>query len=133
MKRIRIRLDEFKRNPQQEAQPQAALSLSVALRILPLAPILRDCRTIRSPSRSRSPKALQALPDIIPAMSFRAEYGNGVFKPLVEVSNAVPGEMYEVFSEGELRRLAEGLRWLKGSERSFEFWENGEDAVYDRL
>ena len=66
-------------------------------------------------------------------MSIKAEYRNGVFKPLMEVSNAVPGKMYEVFSEGELRRLAEVLWWLKGSERSFEFWENGEDAVYDRL
>lgn len=66
-------------------------------------------------------------------MSIKAEYRDGVFKPLAEVSNAVPGKTYEVFSEGELRRFAEGLPWLKGSERSFEFWENGEDAVYDRL
>ncbi|MDE2757978.1 MAG: hypothetical protein OXU26_01890 [Acidobacteriota bacterium] len=66
-------------------------------------------------------------------MSIKAEYRNGVFKPLVEVGNAVQGKIYEVFSEGELRRLAEGLRWLRDSERSFEFWENGEDAVYDRL
>lgn len=66
-------------------------------------------------------------------MSVKAECRNGVFKPLAEVSNAVPGKTYEVFSEGELRRLAESLRWLKSSERSFEFWENGEDAVYDRL
>jgi len=66
-------------------------------------------------------------------MSIKAEYRNGVFKPLVEVGNAVQGKIYEVFSEGELRRLAEGLRWLRDSERSFEFWENGEDAVYDGL
>ena len=66
-------------------------------------------------------------------MSIKAEYRNGVFKPLMEVSSAVPGKIFEVFSEGELRRLAEVLRWLKGSERSFGFWENDEDAVYDRL
>lgn len=66
-------------------------------------------------------------------MSIKAEYRNGVFKPLVEVSNAVPGTIYEVFSEGELKRLAESLRWLKSSERSLEFWENGEDAIYDSL
>ncbi len=66
-------------------------------------------------------------------MSIKAEYRNGVFKPLAEVSNAVPGMIYQVFSEGELRRLAEDLPWLKGSERSFEFWENGADAVYDKL
>jgi len=78
-------------------------------------------------------KDIHALPDIIPSMSIKAEYRNGIFKPLVEVSNAVPGKIYEVFSEGELRRLVEGLRWLKDSERSFEFWENGEDAFYNRL
>ena len=66
-------------------------------------------------------------------MSIKAEYRNGVFKPLAEVNNTVPGTLYEVFSEGELRRFAEVLPWLKGSERSFEFWENEEDAVYDRL
>ena len=66
-------------------------------------------------------------------MSIKVEYRNGVFKPLAEVSNAVPGKMYRVFSEDELRRLAEDLPWLKGLERSFEFWENEEDAVYDRL
>ncbi len=66
-------------------------------------------------------------------MSVKVEYRNGVFKPLVEVSNAVPGKMYQVFCEGELRRFAEALPWLKGSERSFGFWENEEDAVYDIL
>ena len=28
---------------------------------------------------------------------------------------------------------AAGVPWLKASERSFEFWENEEDAVYDSL
>ena len=66
-------------------------------------------------------------------MSIKDEYRSGVCKPLVEMTNAVPGKMYEVFSEGELRQFAESLPWLKVSERSFEFWENGEDAVYNRL
>ena len=66
-------------------------------------------------------------------MSTKAEYRNRVFKPLAEVSNAVPGRMYQVFSEDELRRIAEDLPWLKGSERSFDFWKNEEDAVYDTL
>ena len=43
-------------------------------------------------------------------MSIKAEYKNGLFKPLVEVNNAVPGKMYQVFSKNELRRLAEDLR-----------------------
>ncbi len=66
-------------------------------------------------------------------MSIKAVYRNGVFKPLAEVSDAAPGKMYQVFSEDELKRLAEDLPWLKGLERSFEFWENEEDAVYDKL
>ena len=73
------------------------------------------------------------FPDIIWTMSIKAEYRNGVFEPLEEVSNADPGKIYQVFSEDELRRLAGDLPWLKGSERSFEFWENQEDAVYDSL
>ena len=43
------------------------------------------------------------------------------------------GEVYQVFSESELKRLTADFVWLKGSERSFEFWENEEDAVYDSL
>ena len=66
-------------------------------------------------------------------MSIKAEYRDGVFAPLQEVEESTPGEVYEVFSEGELTRLAADVPWLKGSERSFEFWENEEDAVYDSL
>ena len=66
-------------------------------------------------------------------MSIKAVYRNGVFKPLVEVKDAAPGKMYQVFSEDELKRLAEDLPWLKGLERSFEFWENEEDVDYDRF
>lgn len=66
-------------------------------------------------------------------MSIKAEYWNGVFKPLERVGDSDPGKIYQVFSEDELRQLAEDLPWLKGSERSFEFWENKEDAVFDQL
>ena len=66
-------------------------------------------------------------------MSIKAEYRDGIFAPLQEVEQPTPGEVYEVFSEGELKRFAANLPWLKGSERSFEFWENEEDAVYDSL
>ena len=66
-------------------------------------------------------------------MSTKAQYRNGVFEPLEEVINGDPGTIYRVFSEDELRGLAGDLAWLKGSQRSFEFWENQEDAVYDRL
>ena len=66
-------------------------------------------------------------------MSIRAEYKDGVFAPLQEVEEPTPGEVYQVFSESELRRLAAAVASLKASERSFEFWESEEDAVYDAL
>ena len=66
-------------------------------------------------------------------MSIKAEYKDGVFTPLQEVEDPTPGEVYQVFSESELKRLAADVPWLKASERSFEFWENEEDAVYDGL
>ena len=66
-------------------------------------------------------------------MSIKAEYRDGVYVPLQEVEEPTPGEVYQVFSEDELKRLAADVPWLKASERSFEFWENEEDAVYDSL
>ncbi len=66
-------------------------------------------------------------------MSIKAEYKDGVFAPLQEVEEPTPGEVYQVFSESELRRLAAAVPWLKASEPSFEFWENEEDSVYDGL
>ena len=66
-------------------------------------------------------------------MSIKATYIDGVFKPIDQVTDAVPGMTYRVFSEEELRELTEDLNWLKAPEKSFEFWDNEEDAVYDNL
>ena len=66
-------------------------------------------------------------------MSIRAEYEDGVFKPLDDVNGGTPGEIYTVFSQDELRDLRETMGWLKAAETSFEFWNNEEDAVYDTL
>ena len=66
-------------------------------------------------------------------MSVKAEYVNGVFKPLEKVRDAVPGSVYRVFSEEELRSLTESFSWLKAVEKSLGFWNNEEDAVYDNL
>ena len=66
-------------------------------------------------------------------MGIKAEYRDEVFVPLQEVEEPTPGEVYQVFSESELQRLAADVPWLKASERSFEFWDNEEDAVYDSL
>ena len=46
---------------------------------------------------------------------------------------AVTGEVYRVFSEEELHGLKDDLAWLKAAERSFEFWDNEEDAAYDNV
>ncbi len=66
-------------------------------------------------------------------MSVRAEYVNGVFKPLDGPPDAVPGKVYRVFSEEELRNLTENSAWLRAAESSFQFWNNEEDAAYDSL
>ena len=66
-------------------------------------------------------------------MSIEVRYANGVFQPVEEVKDAAPGKVYRVFSDDELRSFSEDLRWLKAAEKSFAFWDNEEDAVYDRL
>lgn len=66
-------------------------------------------------------------------MSVKARYEDGVFKPIEKVNDAAPGKVYQVFSDEELRDLTENLAWLRASEKSFAFWDNAEDAVYDKL
>jgi predicted DNA-binding antitoxin AbrB/MazE fold protein len=66
-------------------------------------------------------------------VSIEARYEDGVFRPLGDAGDMVSGKVYRVFSEEEIRGLAEDLAWLKAAERSFVFWDNEEDSVYDRL
>lgn len=66
-------------------------------------------------------------------MSIKVAYREGVFEPLDNVEGAQPGAVYTAFSEQELRDFLETLGWLKAAERSFEFWDNQDDAVYDTL
>jgi predicted DNA-binding antitoxin AbrB/MazE fold protein len=66
-------------------------------------------------------------------MGIKARYANGVFQPLEKVIDATPGKIYRIFSEEELHLLAKDQSWLKASEKSFDFWDNEEDAVYDKL
>jgi predicted DNA-binding antitoxin AbrB/MazE fold protein len=67
------------------------------------------------------------------AMSIKVTYKDGVFEPLEEVKGARPGQRYTVFSDEELDELRETLGWLKAAEKSFEFWNNPADGVYDTL
>jgi predicted DNA-binding antitoxin AbrB/MazE fold protein len=66
-------------------------------------------------------------------MSVKAAYRNGVFEPLEKVEGAKPGTVYTVFSADELHELGEMFGWLKAAEKSFDFWNNPADAVYDKL
>ena len=66
-------------------------------------------------------------------MSVKATYRDGVFKPIEKVQGAEPGSVYTGFSEVELRDIRETLGSLKASEKSFDFWNNAEYAVYDTL
>lgn len=66
-------------------------------------------------------------------MSIKAAYRDGVFEPLDDVGGAKPGTIYTAFSDEELRDFLETLGWLKAAEKSFEFWNNAADAVYDTL
>lgn len=38
-----------------------------------------------------------------------------------------------VLSDEELGEILETIGWLKAAEKSFEFWNNPDDAVYDTL
>ena len=58
-------------------------------------------------------------------------YADGVFRPLEEIRDAKQGIVYTVFSEDELKDARETLGWLAVAEKSFEFWNNEEDSVYD--
>jgi predicted DNA-binding antitoxin AbrB/MazE fold protein len=66
-------------------------------------------------------------------LSVEVRYENGVFTPLEDVAGVAPGKRYRVFSEEEILSLKDGFLWLQAAKPSFEFWENEEDAVYDRL
>lgn len=66
-------------------------------------------------------------------MSIAARYEDGVFRPLEEVRGARKGGVYRIFSEEELLALREQVSWLRAAEPGFQFWDNEEDAVYDRL
>ena len=56
-----------------------------------------------------------------------------VREPLEKVAGATPGKIYTVFSDEELRDIRETFGWLKAAEKSFDFWNNPADAVYDTL
>ena len=66
-------------------------------------------------------------------MSIKVAYKDGVFEPLENVENVRNGKIYTAFSDEELRDMRETAGWLKAAEKSFGFWDNPADAVYDTL
>jgi hypothetical protein len=66
-------------------------------------------------------------------MSIKVTYKDGIFEPIEDVKGVRPGQHFTVFSDEELDAIRETLGWLKAAEKSFEFWNNPADAVYDKL
>ena len=65
-------------------------------------------------------------------MSIKVEFSNGVFKPLEKVDNLPSGGRIPCCRKRN-SAATEDLQWLQASEKSFEFWDNPEDAIYDTL
>jgi hypothetical protein len=59
-------------------------------------------------------------------MSIKAKYLDGVFMPVERTEGLMPDRIYTVFSEDDLR---ETFGWLKAAEKSFDFWNNEDDAA----
>ena len=66
-------------------------------------------------------------------MSIKLAYKDGIFEPIENVESVKPGHIYTAFSDEEIRDIRETLGWLKTAEKSFDFWNNADDAVYDTL
>ena len=62
------------------------------------------------------------------SMSMKVAYKDGVFEPVESVR---PGKIHTAFSDEKLRDLRETFSSLKTAEKSFDFWNNPADAVYD--
>jgi hypothetical protein len=66
-------------------------------------------------------------------MGIKVTFKDGIFEPLEDVRGVHPGQTYTVFSDQELNEIRETLGWLKAAEKSFEFWNNADDAIDDTL
>ncbi len=64
-------------------------------------------------------------------MSIKVTYRDGVFEPVEDVTSVPPGQNYTAFSDEELAEIRETMGWLKSAEKSFAFWNNSADAVYN--
>ena len=95
-------------------------------------PILRSFTDVIASSHSR-PLDSARLYNHGTDMGIKVSYKDGVFEPLEKVESAKPGIIYTVFSDEELRDIRETVGWLEAAEKSFDFWNNPADDVYDTL
>ena len=65
-------------------------------------------------------------------MSIKVTYRNGVFEPVEDVTSVPPGQNYTAFSDEDLAEIRETIG-SKIADKTFEFWDNPADAVYDNL
>lgn len=65
-------------------------------------------------------------------MSIKVTYRDGVFEPVEDLTNLHPSRNYTAFSDEELAEIL-STTGLKAAEKSFEFWNNPDDALYDNL
>jgi len=66
-------------------------------------------------------------------MPVRVRYVGGIFEPLDEAADLEEGRVYRALTRSDVIELLETLSSLELSERSFAFWDNPEDDVYDEL
>lgn len=64
-------------------------------------------------------------------MSIRVTFKDGIFEPIEDVKGLRSGQACTVFSDEELRDIREAIGWLRAAEKSFEFWNDVADALYD--
>lgn len=65
-------------------------------------------------------------------MSIKVTYRNGVLVPVDDITNVHPGQNYAVYSDLELAEIRETIG-PKIADKTFEFWNNPDDALYDNL
>ena len=66
-------------------------------------------------------------------MNFEARFEDGTFRPLGDVRDLVPGKVYQVFSDEEIRSLTEDLAWLRTAELRRAFKSQRRIYVADRI
>jgi len=64
------------------------------------------------------------------SVSIKVTYRDGVFEPVEDVTGVPPGQNYTAFSDEELAKIRSTMG-SNAAEKSFEFWNNPDDAVYD--